>query len=676
MNTSEKSPVSPPPPACSSFILHPSSFFRLVRLTRKELSEVLRDRRTILTLVLMPLILYPLLSITFQQFFLASGLSLKLEVEHKLGFTTLEEAALVLSELELGGQQLQQEPRPRERPGSAKPPTVAPEFIVPDLEEKLRERVIDLGVRVRKLAPVHRRRSGEDRALDCELLYLEGSVAGLNALEFVERRLAAANRTYLEKRLGLPGPPVVLVRSERTSVPPLEGGGFLSLAALVPLVLILMTITGAVYPAIDLTAGERERGTLEILVAAPVPRLSLLLAKYVAVVAVAILTALINMVTMTATVLLSGLGPWLFGGRGLSALVEVLLPLFGLLLLFAAFFSALLLALTSFARSFKEAQAYLIPLMLAALGPGLLGMLPGLKLAGPLVVVPLLNMVLLARDLFEGRAELAVALIVVLVTFLYALAAIAIAARVFGAEEVLYNEQHSWSDLFRRPSDPSPTPTLAGALTCFALLFPAAFLLQGLLMQVPPESRLACQVLGSVALFGGSPFLAAWLRRVTLRTCFQVQSAPWWSFLAAFLLGVILVPLTYGLLAGLQKMKWTLLGPEHEQQIAELLRQWRDQPAVVVAGSFALIGVAEELFFRGYLFSALRQSNRAAVTIAVSALVFGLFHFISTFDRLLPSTLLGLVLGWLCWQSRSVWPGMLLHAVYNAGWVLLAYYQK
>ena len=70
-----------------------------------------------------------------------------------------------------------------------------------------------------------------------------------------------------------------------------EEGNSYWLGTLVPLILILMTITGAVYPAIDLTAGERERGTLEVLVAAPIPRMSLLLAKYVAVLTVALLTA-------------------------------------------------------------------------------------------------------------------------------------------------------------------------------------------------------------------------------------------------------------------------------------------------------------------------------------------------------------------------------------------------
>src|SRR5207247_368856 len=119
--------------------------------------------------------------------------------------------------------------------------------------------------------------------------------------------------------------------------------GTISVAAVVPFILILMTITGAVYPAIDLTAGERERGTLEVLVAAPIPRIGLLFAKYVAVVSVALLTATANLTMMTVTIAVSGLGRLLFGDAGISA--GVISAVFGLLLLFAAFFSAVLLAL-------------------------------------------------------------------------------------------------------------------------------------------------------------------------------------------------------------------------------------------------------------------------------------------------------------------------------------------
>ena len=113
-----------------------------------------------------------------------------------------------------------------------------------------------------------------------------------------------------------------------------------TLGILIPLILILMTITGAVYPAIDLTAGERERGTLEILVAAPVPRLALLFAKYVSVVTVALLTAVVNLGTMMVTLVVSGLGPMQAFRNGLT--VEALLSILALLVLFAGFFSAVL----------------------------------------------------------------------------------------------------------------------------------------------------------------------------------------------------------------------------------------------------------------------------------------------------------------------------------------------
>jgi sodium transport system permease protein len=98
-----------------------------------------------------------------------------------------------------------------------------------------------------------------------------------------------------------------------------------------------------------------------------------------------------------------------FGEAGLSALVMV--QVLALLVLFAAFFSAILLALTSFARSFKEAQAYLIPVMLLALAPGLLSLTPGLQFSNWLAVTPLVNIVLLARDVFEGTVDAAIAML-------------------------------------------------------------------------------------------------------------------------------------------------------------------------------------------------------------------------------------------------------------------------
>ena len=88
---------------------------------------------------------------------------------------------------------------------------------------------------------------------------------------FIEDRFRAVNESFATELLAMQTPPVVmplLVKSVQLPKQPGTTDTPFSLATLVPLILILMTVTGAVYPAIDLTAGERERGTLEALVAA------------------------------------------------------------------------------------------------------------------------------------------------------------------------------------------------------------------------------------------------------------------------------------------------------------------------------------------------------------------------------------------------------------------------
>jgi ABC-2 type transport system permease protein/sodium transport system permease protein len=681
---------------------------RIGRLVRKELNEILRDRRTIVTLVLMPLLLYPLLFIVFQQFFLATGRAGQAPV-YRLGFRSDEEGKLVQRDLfwKLAGDVVQptlDDPRHKgPRPALLLyAPRQAGEGDKPGyLRQLLRDSQIDLGVRVRQpllsalgastvglgasplgASPLSASAAlaagiGLDRALDLELVYLPGSAVSEEALRWVERQCDLANVKHLQSRLdelhvGQRAEPVETVRvpaKERDA----NRGDFL--AALVPLILILMTITGAVYPAIDLTAGERERGTLEILVAAPVPRLGLLFAKYVSVLTVAVLTALVNLVMMTLTLAVTPLGPQ-FVGATLSAVM--VLEVFGLLLLFAAFFSAVLLTLTSFARSFKEAQAYLIPLMLVSLAPGLIGMMPGLSLSSPLAIVPLLNIVLLARDMLDANrgVDPAAAAAVVVSTLLYALAALSLAARIFGAEAVLYSEQGSWSDLFRRPAQPRPVATVTGALCCVALMFPTAFLLFWAWLGVPPDLALGIQAGITVLLFGAFPLAAAAVGRVRLASGLQLHRARWPAYLGAVVLGLTLWLFALRLVLALSGWGSLMLGPEDQKMLKELVAQWQGISPVWTVLALALVpAFFEELFFRGYLFSALRARNGPATTIVASALLFGLFHSIVPFGQAVTSTLLGLVLAWVCWTTGSILPGMVIHACHNGLVVLAPRYQ-
>jgi ABC-2 type transport system permease protein/sodium transport system permease protein len=657
---------------------------RFGRLARKELAEILRDRRTVLTLLLMPLLLYPLLSVAFRQF-LVSGAIGPQAPKYRIGFVSEEEGAAVSRYLNQGAESL-------ERRGAFKDAgdyvradaVVRPELVplwTPEPDAAVARGDVEIAVRTRPPGPFEADPRGELR-VDLQLIYRDDYVPALEALHYLERLCREANVDFLSRRLQALG---VEQRAEPVRPVPVpkiepEGGHSRLFAVLVPLILILMTITGAVYPAIDLTAGERERGTLEVLIAAPVRRSALLGAKYVAVVTVAVLTALVNLGAMTLTLWASGLGRVLFDEKNLS--FTLVAEVFGLMLLLAAFFSGVLLALTSFARSFKEAQAYLIPLMLASLMPGMVGLIPGLRLEGPLAVAPLINIVLLARDLLDGRANPVAAAVVVLATALYAVAAVAIAARTFGAEAVLYAQQGGWGELFRRPQRPRPAATASGALFCLALMFPASVVLTRLILEfkdAPVEVLLTAQAGTTIILFGLFPLAATWFGRVRQASGLRLAVPGIGACLAAILFGLCLWPPANELILFLRSVGFASLSKEQLDLAKGALEKYRAVPAGAVLVLGVLPAVFEELFFRGYLFSAFLAALRPRTAIFASALLFGVFHLVTTgglaVERLPVSALLGVVLGWLCWKSGSVVPGMLLHATHNSVLVLLGLYQ-
>ncbi|MEX2173217.1 MAG: ABC transporter permease subunit/CPBP intramembrane protease [Pirellulaceae bacterium] len=657
------------------------SLWRIARLTRKELRETLRDRRTIVTLVLMPLLVYPLLSLAFKQFVL-SNLHDTGQVEWRIAVPTEQQGQAFVAMVRQGDQLLRADAAEQD---SAPKMSL---FVYPydDLTEAVVRSEFDLGVLAHPrtgVLPEAVLPSGAPAAYDFELIYRPAAPIGAALGTYIENRLRAVNQQYVQSRLKELGDSGEMPATWQVQpIETLQQSG-LQLATLVPMILILLTIVGAVYPAIDLTAGERERNTLEALMAAPVPRLGLLFAKYLAVLSVAMLTALVNLVGMTVTLLSTGLGPQLFGeGLSLGAVVIV----FALLVLFAAFFSALLLCVTSFARSFKEAQAYLIPLMMVSLAPGFLSVMPGLELNAWLSVAPLINIVLLARDVLAGNAEPVWAFVAVITTCLYATAALGLAARIFGSDSILYGSQNSWSDLFRRPAKPLSQPTLGGAMACLACIVPLYVVLSGFQAQLAGQSMATQLAAGAgmlALLFGVLPALVARWQGVELRAGFQLHGASPLAILGAVVLGCSLAPLAYELIVISQSLGIATLSEELLAEkmplVNRLVEQWRQlSPAAVLLAIAIVPAIAEELFFRGYLLGSMRGRLPAGLAIAFAALAFGLFHAsvggIIAVERVLSSMSLGLVLGWVCWTTRSAIPGMILHALNNAFVVSLAYW--
>ena len=303
-----------------------------------------------------------------------------------------------------------------------------------------------------------------------------------------------------------------------------------------------------------------------------------------------------------------------------------------------------------------------------------------------LSVAPLANIVLLARDTLQGHAHPLWGFVAVLTTALYGTAALGLAARIFGSDSILYGSQSSWSDLFRRPVEPLAQPTLAGAMSCLALIVPLYVVLSGSLVQLASQSMATQLIAGAVmlaVLFGAIPIAVARWQGVSLIPGFQLRPAPLLGLLGAIVLGAALAPLAYELIIVSQALGIATLSEEDlavkAPLVQRLVGQWRAlSPALVIAAIAIVPAIVEELFFRGYLLGAMRGRLPAWLAIAFTAVVFGLFHasvggLIAT-ERVLSSMALGIALGWVCWTTRSVIPGMLLHAVSNGVVVSLAYW--
>jgi len=731
-----------PPSSIASYMANG----RLGRLCLKELRESLRDRRTLITLILMPILVYPLLSMAMQRLIVgtASGLNAD-KTEYIIGVQDEQAGSLVASALGETALAIRQgvrhsieirrpmlanpttkktavknttaknttesdssdnNPKVRENASEIDPQTAGFNIVVAEgisLQQALEEGQVDVAVLQVRSESVSLGRNGTYPAYQLELSFRDADLRSEAAMLEFRKAMELVNDTQsLQFRGALP--PAVRMLSTATGK---KVDAMTSLAGILPLILILMTITGAVYPAIDLTAGERERGTMEAMIATPAPRFLLLLSKYVAVVTVAVLTALANLLACWITLSIGGLGRALLGERGLSLLaIAQILPL---LVIFAAFFSAILLAMCSFARSFKEAQAYLIPVMLVSLAPALLTLMPNIEFSTLLGIVPLVNILLLSRDIMTGSPQALPAFAAVFSTLLYAAAALVVASRLFGAESATAGSQETWSDLVRRPKRMKELPDLGDLAVYLALMFPVFFILTNLFgqMELSIASKLWINAGILLVLFLIAPALVAQYRRLNPRSTFLLGG--WWgdsgpiasgpvasgpiaggpiasggsvvSYGAGVIrgLGVLcgvcllasgLWVIAFEVLKVLSDFGFGAISIERAEGLEEAKVQFASIPFWMILVTSALApALAEEFFFRGYVLSAFRNRIAPLRAVLYSALIFGLFHVINgsvlSLERFFPTTLLGLALGFVAIRTHSLWPGVLLHAIHN-----------
>jgi sodium transport system permease protein len=377
---------------------------------RKELLDTIRDRRTLISMVVVPLVAMPLLFLAMSKF---AGMMEK-KASDEAGTVAVRNAgrlpgllnALALANLKTSSKSdLKAAVEKKEVAAAVEPAATA---------EGLEVRIYYDGTR----------RSSEVAASRIRAALMEFKENSIK-LKLTELRLPET----------IADPFTVT----RVNIAPQEKMAGFFWGGVLGYVVVLLMFTGGMYPAIDVTAGEKERRTLEVLLSSPAGRGEVILGKILATTTAVFVTAALSMASMVASFRMADFGKDFekvagripLGAQNVALVLVALAPM-------AIFAASLMIAIALFAKSFKEAQSYLTPLVMAVVFPMMAGMLPGIQLTPVLALVPLFNVCQLIKEILQGDFSAVNFAITMAANIVYAGAAFYAAVRVFSNEKVLF----------------------------------------------------------------------------------------------------------------------------------------------------------------------------------------------------------------------------------------------
>ncbi len=617
---------------------------------RKELKETLRDRRTLLVMIIVPVLLYPTILIVAEQLLLFGRGNLDAETSP---------IALVGSVPEELQARVRLEPTLR---GVSIDP-VDPESAI---------RVDSVGA-VGVVGPSN----GSEGSRSVTVLFDPTSDRSSRARDRLSDVLEEWREDVLRDRLdarGLPesfATPIALSDSSVASAQ--EVGGY-ALGMALPLLLIVITLLGAFYPAIDLAAGEKERGTLETLLTAPVAPHHVVMGKFMAVALIGVVAAGLNLASMLLTLQTGVLQVTAALGLEVSISLGAVVAIFVTLVPLAVFFAAVFLGVSVRAASFKEAQNALTPLYMLVLIPAMLPLFPGIDFTLWTAVTPVAGVAFFFRDVMASEVDLLLAGVVLLSTVAYAGMALWFATRAFGSERVLFGSFQGeeppalgyWARIRDRGRE-GVTPTRESALV-FVALVAVLFFWVGIALQVGFGERGALASEWLLLFLPVVVFVGA--RGYDVRATLSLRRPSGAALVGAVVLILGTMPLVWTigwLQTFIFPVPWEMLEGLEDLVTADSVGRFLWLMLLVAVTP----AVCEEVVFRGVLLSGSRDLSPWRM-VALNGVVFGAFHLsFETVVRFLPTALLGSVIAWSVWRSRSLWVGCLMHFINNGAIVLL-----
>ena len=360
----------------------------IVSIFKKELIDVLRDRRTLMFMVVIPILITPLLvigSIKFQEY------QNKKSEEKILKIAYINDSEDSLTKQLLSDQ---------------KGVKVIEGVSLDSVESYIKSDSLQGGLYLGKgfLKKIKTNSSG-----DVKIYYKSSDLMSKS-----KKRMQAALDIYKEKiiterlkQLNVNGQilePITITDIDMATAKETLGkaiGGF------IPYVLVMFIFLGAMYPAIDLGAGEKERGSLETLLSSPATKFEITMGKLLVVSLTGIVSGLVSVLGISSSLFFIDKIPVQIQ----ETILELINPfmIFSIIILMipiAIFFASMLLSISFYARSFKEAQSLMGPLNMVIIVPLFLSLGPGMEMDHATALMPLINVGLLTKEILAGSVEL------------------------------------------------------------------------------------------------------------------------------------------------------------------------------------------------------------------------------------------------------------------------------
>jgi sodium transport system permease protein len=387
---------------------------------RKEVRDMLRDKRAIRSMIVIPVVAFPLL-------FLVVG-----KVQHNLNQETKKEVSVIMVH---GGGDSPDLLAALRRFSAVE--------IVPYAADA-RQQVSDKKIRALVEIPAGFDASAASGAHpQVNIGYYDSDSKSELAKEKLQKFFDDYRVHLAHEALAARGLPTNLLEPfivDSQNVAPPSKVGAAIFGGFIPYFIIIFCFTGAMYPAMDLTAGEKERGTLETILSSPVSRTDLVIGKFLTVFLASVITAVLSLTSLGITFAERQkiLGESSNAGPQFSIDVTAVIAVIALLLPVAMLFASALLAVALFAKSYREAQTYVSPLVFIVIIPAVVGTLPGIELNWKTALVPILNTSLVSKEILAGTHPWPLIAAVFGMTCLYAIIGIVTAVRLFNREDVLF----------------------------------------------------------------------------------------------------------------------------------------------------------------------------------------------------------------------------------------------